>query len=170
MTSHRVVSYLNCLSILSMIISSSYAFLEILITHSQMANGRGNYEWAKTPAGVHPLFQFFSTAGRRAPSGAVATYLAAVATYLASWNNAEFQPKMPPPHISTQWELLPRWLRERSSSLSHKCSVEVLFKLHHKYLGRCNLKSNCARIQYCTLADRFPFRTVRLAAGMRHRA
>ena len=33
---------------------------------------RGNYEWAKTPAGVHPVFQIFSTAGRRAPSGAVA--------------------------------------------------------------------------------------------------
>ena len=102
-----------------------------------------------------PTFQFFSTAGRRAPS-------LPVATYLASWNNAEFQPKMPPPDISTQWELLPRWLRERSSSLSHKCSVQVLFKSHHKYLGRCDLKSNCARIQYCTLADRFPFRTVRL--------
>ena len=33
--------------------------------------------------------------------------------------NSEFQPKMPPPDISTQWELLPRRLRDRSSSLSH---------------------------------------------------
>ena len=38
--------------------------------HVHLNLSRGNYEWAKTPAGVHPLFQFFSTAGRRAPSGA----------------------------------------------------------------------------------------------------
>ena len=34
--------------------------------------------------------------------------------------------------------------------------------MHYKYLGECIVLSFCARIQYCTLADRFPFRTVRL--------
>ena len=124
-----------------------------------MRADRGNYEWAKTPAGVHPVFQIFSTAGRRAPSlhtsqAGTTQNSSQKCRHPTSQRNGNrsqggWGVAPPAPHIN----------------VSGKCSTHRITNP----MGDAMCGAFCARILNCPLADRPPaLQASERSAEMRH--